>query len=175
MQIISCLGNPGTKYRNTRHNVGFLAGEFLAAQWGISIDKKNFNAQYGTGRVGLCDVMLLFPQTFMNLSGQSVQGALSWTREDAMSLIVLHDETEIPFGDIRFKSGGGHKGHNGLRSIIQCIGSSEFSRIRCGVGRPENEQISLADYVLAPFTHEEREQLGSVFVRLQQQIEALLV
>jgi len=174
MKIIACLGNPGSKYRLTRHNAGFLAGEYLASVYSISVAKKGFSSVYGTGRVGKSEVLLLFPQTFMNLSGQSVQGALDYYREDAGSLIVIHDEIELPFGDIRKKSGGGHKGHNGLRSIIQCAGSSEFIRLRFGVGRPANESADIADYVLSSFSGDEQSRFPVLFERVKDELEGLL-
>ena len=174
MKIIACLGNPGGKYRLTRHNAGFLFGEYIASEYGISVAKKGFSSVYGTGKLGIHDILVMFPQTFMNLSGQAVQGALSFYREDAKSLIVVHDEIELPFGEIRKKSGGGHKGHNGLRSIIQCAGSAEFERLRIGVGRPENDAVGVADYVLGSFSSEEQSKFPSMFSRAKEELEGIL-
>ena len=174
MKIIACLGNPGGKYRLTRHNAGFLFGEYLASEYGISVAKKGFSSLYGTGKLGIHDILILFPQTFMNLSGQAVQGALGFYREDAKSLIVVHDEIELPFGEIRKKSGGGHKGHNGLRSIIQCAGSAEFERLRIGVGRPADEAVGVADYVLGNFSSAEQSMFPAMFGRAKAELEGIL-
>jgi PTH1 family peptidyl-tRNA hydrolase len=155
MKIIACLGNPGNKYTNTRHNIGFFVGEYLAYEYNISLSKKNFQAVVGTGKIEGSEVLLLLPQTYMNNSGQSVQAALSFYKTDVSDLIVVHDEIELTFGDCRIKKGGGHKGHNGLRSIINLTGSADFDRMRFGVGRPENPNIPVADYVLGDFTGSE--------------------
>jgi peptidyl-tRNA hydrolase, PTH1 family len=174
MKIIACLGNPGEKYRFTRHNIGALAGESLALHYGIQISRKGFSALYGTGKIGIHDIILLFPQTFMNLSGQSVSAALSFYKADENDLIVIHDEIELPFGDIRRKKGGGHKGHNGLRSIMQQIGSPDFQRLRFGVGRPSNEHIQVADHVLSEFSSDEKSRLESLYIRVREDIEGML-
>jgi PTH1 family peptidyl-tRNA hydrolase len=173
MKIIACLGNPGDRYRNTRHNVGFLVGKYLADQYSVPITKKGFSALYGVGRSGVNDLLLIFPQTFMNMSGVSINAALSFYKEDAASLIVIHDEIELPFGDIRKKSGGGHKGHNGLRSLIQHVGTGDFVRIRFGVGRPEGN-IDVADYVLSDFTGEEKSKLDGLFLRVREELDGLI-
>jgi PTH1 family peptidyl-tRNA hydrolase len=174
MKIIACLGNPGPKYRLTRHNIGFLFGEYLASEYGISPGKKGFSSVYGTGKSGVHDILVMFPQTFMNLSGQAVQGALGFYREDAQSLIVIHDEIELPFGEIRKKTGGGHKGHNGLRSIIQCAGSAEFERLRIGVGRPADDSTGVADYVLGSFSSDEQSRFPAMFKRAKEELEGIL-
>jgi PTH1 family peptidyl-tRNA hydrolase len=173
MKIIACLGNPGERYRFTRHNIGFLVGEYLASRYDIPITRKGFSAVYGTGRILTHEVLFLFPQTFMNQSGQSVQAALSFYKEDAESLIVMHDEIELPFGEIRKKRGGGHKGHNGLRSIIQTLSSPDFERLRFGVGRPDAGDVS--DYVLSPFSPDERNLLNELFVRIFEEFEEMLL
>lgn len=173
MKIIACLGNPGDKYRQTRHNIGFLLGEYICSHSGIAVNRKGFSAIYGTGRMQSHDILFLFPQTFMNLSGQAVSSALSFYKEDSTSLIVIHDEIELPFGDIRKKKGGGHKGHNGLRSIIQCTGSPEFQRLRFGVGRPEKGDV--ADYVLSDFSRAEREMFPDMFERARMELEGMII
>ena len=137
MKIIACLGNPGGKYRLTRHNIGFLLGDYFASEFGVNLSKKGFSAIYGTGKSGNHDIMLLFPQTFMNLSGQAVQGALDYYHEDAGSLIVIHDEIEIPFGDIRRKNGGWTQGpqwtpiHHSVRRLGGFYAASFRGRSSC--------------------------------------------
>jgi peptidyl-tRNA hydrolase, PTH1 family len=174
MKIIACLGNPGKKYRNNRHNIGFILGEMLARQYGITFGKKEFGAQTGAGRIADERCLLVFPQTFMNLSGQAVQAALAYHEESAGNLIVIHDEIELPFGTFRTKFGGGHKGHNGIRSIMQLVGTGDFHRLRVGVGRPENPEMQVADYVLSDFTHEEMGTIESIFPRVLEEVVALV-
>lgn len=160
MIIIAFLGNPGKKYSRSRHNAGFIIGEKIAYEAGIKITKKNFMSETGTGSIYDREVLLLFPQTFMNLSGQAVKKAMDFYNTDHAGLIVIHDELELPFGDVRHKLGGGHKGHNGLRSIIAETGSADFHRIRFGIGRPDNPQMDVSDYVLSGFSSEEFEKIN---------------
>ncbi|MFC1669112.1 aminoacyl-tRNA hydrolase [Spirochaetota bacterium] len=155
MKIISCLGNPEKRYAKTRHNIGFILGEFMAGDLGITLNKKMFSSITGTGKHYGIDLMMLFPQTYMNSSGDAVAQALGYYKEEPQNLIVIHDEIELPFGEFRTKFGGGHKGHNGLRSIISRIGTADFHRIRFGVGRPDNPNMEVADYVLSNFSKEE--------------------
>lgn len=174
MKIVAFLGNPGNTYKMTRHNAGFLIGSHFSERHNISVQKKAFSAFSGVGRVGVSDLFVLFPQTFMNLSGQSVSAAFSFYKEDAQSLIVVHDEIEIEFGDIRKKNGGGHKGHNGLRSIMQQIGTGDFERLRFGVGRPPDDAIDVASYVLSPFSADERSKLPILLDRACDELEGML-
>jgi len=159
MIILAFLGNPGNKYSRTRHNIGFMVGEQFASTNGIKINKKSFTAETGTGKIEDRDVLLIFPQTFMNLSGQSVAKAMDFYNVKPGELIVIHDELELPFGEIKHKTGGGHKGHNGLRSIITESGSPDFHRIRFGIGRPVNPQMDVADHVLSNFSSAECDKL----------------
>ena len=155
MKILAFLGNPGLKYNKTRHNIGFLTGMRFAEINNIKINKKSFLSETGLGRIDDIDLLLLFPQTFMNESGKAVKKAMDYYGEKHTNLIVVHDEIELKFGDIKEKFQGGHKGHNGLRSIIAETGSADFYRIRFGIGRPENESMSVSDHVLSKFTDDE--------------------
>jgi len=152
MKIIVFLGNPGRKYSKNRHNAGFIIGKLFADNFNMSLKKKDFHADSGSGKIEGNDVFIIFPDTFMNKSGLAVREAMNYYNANPEDLIAVHDEIELPFGEIRTKAGGGHKGHNGLRSIIQYIGSSDFNRVRIGVGRPENQNIEVADYLLSDFT-----------------------
>ena len=174
MKILVFLGNPGSKYSRTRHNIGFMAGEKFAELNGIKINKKNFLSETGAGKIEGVDVLLLFPQTFMNESGKAVKKAMDFYSTKHDELIVIHDEIELPFGDIRHKFGGGHKGHNGLRSIIAETGSADFHRIRFGVGRPDNPQMDVADYVLSAFTPEEFEKIDGLIPSVKKIIQSVL-
>lgn len=162
MIIVVFLGNPGKKYTRTRHNAGFIVGEKFAHESGIKINKKNFMSETGTGIISGKDVLILFPQTFMNLSGQAVKKAMDFYNIQHKDLVVIHDELELPFGEIRTKFGGGHKGHNGLRSIIAETGSPDFHRIRIGIGRPTDPRIDVSDHVLSAFTAEEFDRIDEI-------------
>ena len=166
MKIIACLGNPGKKYSRNRHNIGFMAGVYLAEKYSIDVSRTRNNALYGTGRIDGRDVMIVFPQTYMNLSGEAVIALMKSSGAHFSDLLVIHDELELPFGDLKTKEGGGHKGHNGLRSIIQVGGSADFTRLRFGIGRPES-QMSVADYVLSDFTSSEMSQMQSLMEKLE--------
>jgi peptidyl-tRNA hydrolase, PTH1 family len=155
MKIIVFLGNPGRKYSKNRHNAGFIIGKLFADNFNIFLKKKDFHSDCGSGKINGSDVFIIFPDTFMNKSGLAVREAMNYYNTNPEDLIAVHDEIELPFGVIKNKFSGGHKGHNGLRSIIQHIGSADFNRVRIGVGRPENQNIEVADYLLSDFTDEE--------------------
>ena len=133
--IVTGLGNPGSTYQWTRHNAGFLFLDRLADQENISITKKSFSGFCGEMSFSGHRLILLKPQTFMNLSGLSVMQALQFHKLPIENLIVIHDELDLPFGSVRFKNGGGHSGHNGLRSIIENLGKGDFIRLRIGIGK----------------------------------------
>lgn len=154
MYLIACLGNPGKKYSKNRHNAGFLCADRIAARFNIAINKSSGSLALGSGSIAGEDVLIALPKSFMNRSGEALIHQIQYSKIDPSRLIVIHDELEIPFGDIRIKKGGGHKGHNGLRSIIEQLGSADFWRIRFGIGRPP-EGVGVADYVLSDFDKEE--------------------
>lgn len=156
MKIIVGLGNPGRKYEQTRHNAGFLALDELAVGPGIKVSQEKHRSLIGRGRIGSEETILAKPQTYMNESGKAVAALLRETYATAADLIVLHDELDLPLGTVRVKTGGGHGGHNGLRSIIEHIGTPDFVRVRIGIGRPA-VGADPADYVLSPFPAAERE------------------
>lgn len=153
-KLIVGLGNPGPKYSWTRHNAGFMVLDELARRAGIAVSRKTFSGFFGEGTYRGERLLLLKPQTFMNLSGRSVNPALHFHRLSLQDLIVIHDDLDIPFGRVKLKDGGGHAGHNGLRSLMQELGGGQFARIRVGVGRPLHGEA--ADYVLSPFTRDEQ-------------------
>src|ERR1035437_2252793 len=133
--IVAGLGNPGPTYQWTRHNAGFLFLDRLAHLENISFSKKSFSALSGEWIFAGHRLILLKPQTFMNLSGNSVMQALQFHKLSISNLIVIHDEIDLPFGTVRFKHGGGHDGHNGLRSIMEMLGKGDFIRLRIGIGK----------------------------------------
>lgn len=169
MKIIVGLGNPGPRYETTRHNVGFLAIDHLVDLWKATGPEKKYNAVIHHASVAGEKVLLVKPQTFMNLSGQSVGPAFGFFKCEPTDLIVIQDEIDLPFLQLRIKAGGGAGGHNGIKSIDQSVGqkNSGYYRIRVGVGRPSQEQarqgLKPSDYVLQPFTQEEFSQLDEMF------------
>ena len=152
-KLIVGLGNPGPQYSWTRHNAGFMVLDRFCQSAGIAVTRKNFTGLYGEGSFQGERLLLLKPQTFMNISGRSVAQALNFHKLSLQDIIVIHDDLDIPFGRVKLKEGGGHAGHNGLRSLLQETGSGEFLRLRLGIGRPLHEDA--ADYVLSNYSREE--------------------
>jgi PTH1 family peptidyl-tRNA hydrolase len=148
--LIVGLGNPGPRYAGNRHNVGFMALERLADDARIDATRKKFKGLFGAGEIERERVVMLAPQTFMNLSGQSVQPCAAFFDVSPPQIIVIHDELDLPFGTIRLKIGGGHAGHNGLRNIVAQLGTNTFVRLRVGIGRPQHGSVS--DFVLSDFS-----------------------
>ena len=156
------LGNPGSKYFSNRHNIGFRMVDDLMEKKNISFDhgKDCASSKFQTNS-GI--IYVLKPLEFMNLSGGCVQKIISKFKILSKDIMVLHDELDFPFGTIKIKFSGGHAGHNGLRNIIDTIGSKDFYRIRFGIGRPENKNYPIADYVLNNFSSEEEEKMNEYF------------
>ena len=165
------LGNPGPSYRSHRHNVGFMVLDRLHSIAGASEWREKYSALTAKGVLAGQPVTLLQPQTFMNLSGTSVQKASTDLRFPPAKIIVVHDELELPFGQVRAKFGGGHAGHNGLRDITAKLGP-EFARIRVGIGRPTVGAVD--SYVLSPFSKEEQPELSAVIDRAIELVELAL-
>jgi len=159
IRAIIGLGNPGRKYEATRHNAGFLALETLARRSSLQWQAR-FNGEFARLRDGSLDLCLLKPGTFMNLSGHPVQAMSSFFGFAPEALLVLHDDLDLPFGRVQVKAGGGHGGHNGLRSITQQLGASAYARVRIGIGR--NEKGDPADYVLEAFSPQDRAWLPQI-------------
>ncbi|WP_134679336.1 aminoacyl-tRNA hydrolase [Paracoccus ravus] len=153
MKLIVGLGNPGTKYEKNRHNIGFMALDRIASDQGFGPWRARFQGETAEGRLGDMRVTLLKPATFMNLSGQSVGEAMRYLKLEPGDVIVLHDELDLPPGKARLKLGGGHAGHNGLRSIHQHIGEA-YRRLRIGIGHPGHKD-RVAHYVLSDFAKAE--------------------
>jgi PTH1 family peptidyl-tRNA hydrolase len=157
--LVAALGNPGPEYGRDRHNIGFMVGEELRRRWLWGPLRTKFKGLVGEGPVAGEKVVLVLPMTFMNASGESVGEAARYARVPPDRVLVIHDEVELPFGEVRVKEGGGLGGHNGLRSIERALGSREFWRVRAGVGRPTSSRESLASYVLRPFEEDPEEVL----------------
>jgi len=150
MWLLVGLGNPGPKYSKNRHNIGFMVVDELARRTRADSFRGKFGAESTTCEVGGERCVLLKPLEYMNVSGRSVQRTSAFYQIEAKEIVVVHDEIDLPMGTLRVKVGGGHAGHNGLRSIVQDLGSSDFVRVRCGVGRPAGSR-PVADFVLDDF------------------------
>ncbi len=178
MKLVAGLGNPGPKYETTRHNVGFLALDWLIDEWKASGPTTNFLGEiYSTTRHGQ-KVFLVKPQTYMNESGKCLIPMLNFYKGTANDLIVIHDEMDLKPQTIRIKTGGGSAGHNGLRSIDEHLGDPKngYHRVRVGVGHPSYAQPGVApvDYVLKPFGDEELIGLEKVFEKIALAVDMML-
>ncbi|APB34118.1 peptidyl-tRNA hydrolase [Gloeomargarita lithophora Alchichica-D10] len=165
-QLIVGLGNPGSKYESTRHNVGFMAVDNLAKKWGISgQEKSKLHGWVAQGK----ELVLLKPNTYMNDSGRAVQAVRHWFKIMPRHVLVIYDDLDLPFGKLRLRKSGSAGGHNGMKSIIQHLGTQEFPRLRIGIGRPE--MADSAHYVLEAFSEPEKEQLSQILTQAIQVIE----
>ena len=180
MKIIVGLGNPGPKYETTRHNAGFLAIDRIAENWNLSGEQNKFNARVISGLATNGEkVLLMKPETFMNLSGKSVGAAMDFFQCEPTDLIVIHDDLDLPPLSLRLKTGGGAVGHNGLKSIDQALGGKTgYHRIRIGVGHParlpEPRRQDPADYVLEPFTDQELSELDTLLENVTQSLDMIM-
>lgn len=163
--VVVGLGNPGPDYALTRHNAGYMVVDYLASEHGATFSRHKSGASLAEVRVGVDrhPVTLAKTGTFMNVSGRPVAAVLSYFHVPPERLIVVHDDIDLPFDQIRIKLGGGHGGHNGLRDIIAVLGTRDFIRVRVGVGRPQG-RVDTADHVLARFATTERETLQNLIV-----------
>lgn len=152
MKLLVGLGNPGPKYATHRHNVGFMVLGVLGQRLDAGPLKDKFKGLFAKASVRGQDLVLLAPQTYMNLSGESVQLAQTFFKVDPTDVLIIHDELDLPFGTLRLKKGGGTAGHNGLRSIVQ-HGGQDFARLRFGIGRPRGAKVE--NYVLSSFSSDE--------------------
>lgn len=160
MKLFVGLGNPGPKYAGNRHNIGFMALDRMAEDHGFGPWRNKFQASVTEGKFGSTKVVLLKPETFMNLSGQSVGEAMRFYKLDSTDVVVFHDELDLAPGKCRVKTGGGHAGHNGLRSIHQHI-SPHYDRVRLGIGHPGHKD-AVSGYVLRDFAKAEQEWLDDL-------------
>ena len=173
MKLIVGLGNPGPEYAATRHNIGFMVTATLAERNGIALKRKGHQGIYGVGRVTGTEATILLPQTYMNRSGTSVVSACQSLGVEPGDLIVVHDEIDMDFGALRIKVGGGHGGHNGLRSIAGALGETEYNRLRLGIGRPPTGG-DVSRYVLSCFNAAERAQLQEYTEKAADALELLV-
>lgn len=174
MYIIAGLGNPSREYAHTRHNVGFDTIDILADKHNISVDTVKFRALIGKGIIGGEKVILVKPQTYMNLSGESLREAVDYFKIDpSQGLIVIYDDIYLEPGNIRIRKSGSAGGHNGMKSIINRLGTQDFARVRIGVGE-KPKGYDLADYVLSHFSADEREDMQDGMIKAVGAVEMIL-
>lgn len=171
MKLIVGLGNPGKKYERTRHNVGFEVIDKCQERLKIELNQSKFKGAFGFTRVGSEKVFLLKPLTYMNLSGEAIAPLMNYFKIDKEDLLVVYDDLDLPPGKIRLRQKGSHGGHNGIRSIIQQLGTDQFNRIRIGIGRPD-PGIAVPDYVLGSFAPNDRQNIDESVERASKAVEA---
>ena len=166
MKLIFGLGNPGNKYNKTKHNIGFIAVDHIAESLGLTFNQTKFKSLYAEGRIGTEKIILIKPQTFMNLSGESVQPWMDYYNLTGDDIVIIYDDMDLPVGKIRLRMQGSSGGHNGMKSIIQLLGTKEFNRIRVGVGRPFPRQTVIA-HVLSQFPKEEIDDMRAAVQQIE--------
>jgi PTH1 family peptidyl-tRNA hydrolase len=171
--LIAGLGNPGSRYSRSRHNVGFMLADRLARRWNLNFGKFSPRALTARGSAAGREVLVVKPLTFMNLSGVAVAELVRYYRLDPDACLVVYDEAALPLGKIRFRPGGTSGGHRGMQSVIDCLGTTEIPRLRIGV-RTLHEIPDLADYVLGNFEADEREILEQTLDRCEEGVESYL-
>ena len=172
--LVVFLGNPGTKYEMTRHNAGIMAGDAMAKAQGAAINRSRFKALTGTCDIGGETVMLMKPQTFMNLSGEAVAQAVSFYKLAPDHVIVVSDEVALPIGKLRIRTKGSAGGHNGLKNIIALLGTDQFPRIRIGVGAAPHPDYDMADWVLSSFKGKDAEDILAAAARAAEAVECYI-
>ncbi len=173
MWLVVGLGNPGPEYARNRHNVGFMVADLLAERLGRLGFRAKFGGELAQAQLAGEKLVLLKPQSYMNVSGQVVARARAFFQVEPDRLVVIHDDLDLPFPRVKVKLGGGHGGHNGLRSIFSDLGTQEFVRVRVGIGRPP-PRMDAADYVLQDFSREERRELDFVVPEAADAVETIL-
>jgi len=172
--LIVFLGNPGLKYQNTRHNAGFMAADAMAVEKKVNINKSRFKALTATCTIGAESVLLMKPQTFMNLSGDAVLQAAKFYKVPPERIIVVSDEVSLPIGRLRIRTKGSAGGHNGLKNIIARLGTDAFPRIRIGVGAPPHPDYDMADWVLSAFKNQDAEDMAAAAQRAAKAVECYI-
>ncbi|MBE9537142.1 MAG: aminoacyl-tRNA hydrolase [Proteobacteria bacterium] len=173
MKLIAGLGNPGSKYAMTRHNVGFMVADLLAERHGINIGKEKKRSETGKGMIGGTPIVITKPLTFMNLSGEAIAPLAAYLDIGVEDIIVIHDDLDLEFGRIKIKAGGGHGGHNGLKSLISHLNGREFTRIRMGIGKPVAGG-DVSSYVLSQFSAEEKKELINLIEHAADAVENII-
>ena len=174
LRLVVGLGNPGTKYAATRHNIGFRVLDRLASEFAIAVSREKFTVVFGRGRIEDIDVVLAKPLAFMNRSGPPVRNLAEFFRISNRDLLVIHDDIDLDYGRLKIKEKGGHGGHNGVRSLIDAFGGGDFTRLRLGIGRSETGEQPVADYVLDHFTRDEAAELPRIIEQARDAVVTIL-
>lgn len=174
MKIIVGLGNPGDEYKFTRHNAGFIMIDKFAEQNGMEFNKKKFKSLVAEKNINGEKVILLKPQTYMNLSGEAVKEAMSFYKLDVEDLVIIYDDIDLPIGKVRYREKGSSGTHNGMRNIMLHVKDEHIKRIKIGICGDRNRNQSLADYVLQSFTKDEKEILENIYPEVLEKIENIL-
>ena len=172
MKIIAGLGNPGKEYENTKHNVGFLTIDILAEKYGIKVNKIKFKGLIGEGMIGTEKVILVKPQTYMNLSGQCIREIVAFYKLDMEDLVVIYDDIDLPMGNLRIRKKGSAGTHNGMRSIIYDLQDDGFPRVRVGIGG--ERKGDLANYVISGFSGDDRKLIEEAIVKAADAVACLV-
>ncbi len=174
MHLFIGLGNPGLKYKNNRHNIGFQVIEVLSRRWGISLNQQSCSAHWGRGSFAGQAVVLAQPDTFMNLSGRAVFRLMAYFEASSADLLIIHDDLDLPLGRLKFVARGGAGGHRGIASIIQTLHTTEFVRLKIGIGRPQFGE-TVEQFVLSPFYACEEGLVQAILARAASAAEAVLL
>ncbi len=158
--LVVGLGNPGIQYENTRHNAGFIVLDALADDWGVRVDRVRFRAYCGEGKMGDKRILLMKPQTYMNNSGEAVREAMKFYKLAPEQVLLIFDDISLPVGGLRVRRNGSAGGQNGVKSILQLCGSTDFPRIKMGIGAKPHPDYDLADWVLSRFSKDELKTMG---------------
>jgi len=181
--LIIGLGNPGKRYEDTRHNIGFMAVDYLSGANSIKCSNLDFNSRWGRGIICEREVILAKPQTFMNLSGKAVKALSGFFHKESEDIVVIYDDIDLDLGTIRIRAKGSSGGHRGMESIIEQLGTKNFPRIRLGIGRPRDErqeargkrsEVDVAEYVLSPFSKEEKATLKQVLEMIKDAVDIIV-
>lgn len=173
MYLIVGLGNPGKEYENTRHNMGFKVLNKLSEKYSIPITKSKFNGKYGTGTIENEKVILLEPQTYMNLSGEAIKPMLDFYKVAPSKLLVIYDDIDVEPGKIKIRMKGGPGTHNGMKSVVNIVGTEEFPRVRVGIGQPIIK-LAMVDYVIGYVPEEELKILNDGIEKAAEAVEEIL-
>ena len=173
--LVVFLGNPGPRYEGTRHNAGFMTADAFAKAHGLRIDRVRFRALTATCELGGEKLLLMKPQTYMNLSGEAAAQAARFYKIPPEHVLVVSDETALPIGKLRIRTRGSAGGHNGLKNLIACLGTEDFPRIRLGVGAPPHPDYDMADWVLSGFKNQDAEDMAKAAARAAEAVECYIL
>jgi PTH1 family peptidyl-tRNA hydrolase len=172
--LLVCLGNPGKQYENTRHNIGFMAADLLSEREGVKLNKLRYRALTGEMTLGGARVLVIKPQTYMNLSGEAVKLAGGFYKVPPERVLVISDDVSLPLGKLRIRASGSAGGHNGLKNIISHLGTDAFPRIKVGVGAPAHPEHEMVDWVIGNFSGEEKKVVRQALEKVIEAVECVV-